>query len=181
MHEIKHWYALYTRPRWEKKVADLLSKKKIENYCPLNKVVRQWSDRKKTIEEPLFTSYVFVRSTQAEMLAIKQTDGVLNFVHWLGRPALIKDEEINTIKQFLSDYLHVKLQKVQVNINDTVRIISGPLMSREGDIIEVRNKTVKVILPSLGYAMIAEVEKAHLEVVNTRVIQKNSNLYTIKI
>jgi hypothetical protein len=50
------WYAVYTRPRWEKKVAEILTDKKIENYCPLNKVVRQWSDRKKIVHEPLFTT-----------------------------------------------------------------------------------------------------------------------------
>ena len=51
----KKWYAVYTRPKWEKKVAELLSRKRIENYCPLNKSIKQWSDRKKTIFEPLFT------------------------------------------------------------------------------------------------------------------------------
>jgi transcription antitermination factor NusG len=97
----KKWYAVYTRPRWEKKVADLLVRKHIDNYCPLNKVVRQWADRKKLVLEPLFTSYVFVHTTPQEHLAIKQTDGILNFVFWLGQPAVIRDEEIDTIKLFL--------------------------------------------------------------------------------
>ncbi len=58
----KHWYAIYTKPRWEKKVHHLLSEKGLEAYCPLNKVTRKWSDRMKTVEEPLFKSYVFVQS-----------------------------------------------------------------------------------------------------------------------
>lgn len=164
MDKNKHWYAVYTRPRWEKKVADLLTKKRIENYCPLNRVVRQWADRKKVIFEPLFTSYVFVYASAEEQLAIKQTDGVLNFVFWLGQPAVIKNEEIDTVKQFLSDYHNVQLEKVVVNVNDQVKITSGPLMSREGNVIEVKSRTVRVLLPSLGYAMVAEVEKSNVTI-----------------
>lgn len=161
----KRWYAVYTRPRWEKKVADLLVKKHIENYCPLNKVVRQWADRKKIILEPLFTSYVFVHVSTLEHLAIKQTDGIMNFVYWLGQPAVIRDEEIEAVKQFLDEYQNVQLEKINVNMHDRVRISSGPLMAQEGDVIEVRSKTVKVQLPSLGYALTAEVEKSNVEVI----------------
>src|SRR5258706_5427248 len=95
----KQWYALYTRPRWEKKVADLLEKKKVEVYCPLNKVKRQWADRKKIVYEPLFASYVFVYVSEREELNIKQTDGVINFVYWLNKPAVIRNEEIDTIRR----------------------------------------------------------------------------------
>jgi transcription antitermination factor NusG len=64
------WYAIYTRPRWEKKVNFLLQGKGIESYCPLNKVRRKWSDRIKTIEEPLFKSYVFVKIDESSILYI---------------------------------------------------------------------------------------------------------------
>jgi transcription antitermination factor NusG len=175
MDKNKHWYAVYTRPRWEKKVADLLTKKRIENYCPLNKVVRQWADRKKTIFEPLFTSYVFVYATPQEHLAIKQTDGVLNFVFWLGQPAVIRTEEIDAVKQFLQEYHNVQLEKVAVSINDQVKISSGPLMSREGNVIEVKSKTVRVLLPSLGYAMVAEVDKSNVTLLQLQ--SDNNKLY----
>ncbi|MBO9200842.1 MULTISPECIES: UpxY family transcription antiterminator [Niastella] len=161
----KKWYAVYTRPRWEKKVADLLGRKHIEHYCPMNKIVRQWADRKKLVLEPLFTSYVFVHTTLQEHLTIKQTEGILNFVYWLGQPAVIRDEEIDTIKQFLDEYHNVQLEKINVNMHDRVRISSGPLMAQEGEVIEVRSKTVKVQLPTLGYAMTAEVEKNNVEII----------------
>jgi transcription antitermination factor NusG len=171
----KKWYAVYTRPRWEKKVADLLVKKHIENYCPLNRIVRQWADRKKTVLEPLFTSYVFVHTSPEEHLPIKQTDGILNFVYWLGQPAVIRDEEIDAVKQFLNEYQNVTLEKINVNRHDRVRISSGPLMAHEGDVIEVRSKTVKVHLPCLGYAMTAEVEKTNVEIIPiTTSYNKNS-------
>ena len=174
MDKNKHWYAVYTRPRWEKKVADLLTKKKVENYCPLNKVVRQWADRKKIVFEPLFTSYVFVYASPEEYLAIKQTDGILNFVYWLGQPAVIRNEEIDAVKQFLADYQNVQLEKVAVNVNDQVKITSGPLMSREGNVIEVKSRTVRVLLPSLGYAMVAEIEKSNVTILE---LSDNKSFY----
>src|SRR5665213_2110975 len=103
----KKWYAVYTKPRCEKKVADLLVKKNIENYCPLNRVQKQWSDRKKIILEPLFTSYVFVNINSSERLSVQQTYGVLNFVFWLNKPAVIRNEEIDIIKRFLNEHTNV--------------------------------------------------------------------------
>lgn len=173
MDKNKKWYAVYTRPRWEKKVADLLTKKRVENYCPLNRVERQWADRRKIVFEPLFTSYVFVHASPEEHLAIKQTDGILNFVYWLGQPAIIKDDEIDAVKQFLADYSNVQLEKVAVNVNDHVKITSGPLMSREGNVIEVKSRTVRVMLPSLGYAMVAEVDKANVTILDLSTENKN--------
>ncbi len=157
------WYAVHTRPRWEKKVAHLLDKKGIEEYCPIHKVVRQWSDRKKLVLEPLITSYVFIRIQECDILKVKQTDGVINIVYWMGKPAVIKDDEIATIKWFLQDFEQVQIEHAKVNVNDRVRIIQGPLLSMEGNVLEVMSHTVKVLLPSLGYALIAQVEQAHIE------------------
>src|SRR5206468_12120920 len=98
------WYVVYTKPRWEKKVADLLTRKGIESYCPLNKVKKQWHDRKKIISEPLFTSYVFVHISVHSHNNVLQTSGIINFVYWLGKPAVVRDDEIDTIKSFLDHY-----------------------------------------------------------------------------
>lgn len=162
----KHWIAVYTRPRWEKKVSQLLTNQNIENYCPLNKVVRQWSDRKKIVLEPLFTSYVFVNTSMEEYLSIRKTDGVINFVYWLGKPAVIKSSEIDSIKSFLSDYTDVELEKIDVNVNEEVKIIHGPLFSMKGKVIEVQFNYVKVMLPSIGYSLVAKVPKSHIAKVN---------------
>lgn len=161
----KFWYAFYTRPRWEKKVFELLTKKKIVAYCPLNKVIRQWADRKKTILEPLFPSYVFVQLDASEMIRAKETDGVINFVYWLTKPAVIKDAEIDAIKNFLNEYDNVYLEKNAVNVNDTVRIIRGPLRDYEGNVVSIKNNNkIVVSLPSLGYMMIAEVQRSNVTV-----------------
>lgn len=165
MSDGKKWYAVYTRPRWEKKVSELIGKKNIQTYCPLNRVVRQWSDRKKLIFEPLFTSYVFVQCTQKEHVQVKQTPGVINLVYWLKQPAVIRDVEIEMIQRFLNEHQNVKLEKVPVRVNDIVRVVGGALMDEEGQVSEVRNKTVKIVLPSLGYAMTAELELANIRVI----------------
>ena len=161
----KKWLAVYTKPRYEKKVAELLTKKGIENYCPLNRIQKQWSDRKKIILEPLFKSYVFVCIDADETLAVRQTNGVMNFVYWLSKPAVIRHEEIDIIKRFLNDHANVKLEKVAVNVNDTVRIISGPFMEQEGKVISITNRSIKIMLPSLGYWIHAEAETSRVKVI----------------
>lgn len=178
----KHWLAVYTRPRWEKKVIKLLNNKHIENYCPLNRVVRKWADRKKVVLEPLITSYVFVHASEAEYVGIKETDGILNLVHWLGKPAIIKNSEIETLKKFLDDFSTVSLEKIEVNVNDEVKIIQGPLIAQEGKVVEVQYNYVKVILPSLGYSLIAQVHKSHIEKVSQRELfldRRNAQLLQI--
>ena len=161
----KNWYAVYTRPRWEKKVAELLLKKNLDHYCPLNRVLKQWADRKKIIYEPLFPSYVFVHLTDQEMTKARDTDGVINFVYWLSKPAVIREDEIDCIKDFLNDYSNVQLQRTTVLVNDNVRITKGPLMEYEGSVIAVKSRTVKVVLPSLGYMMVAEVPRTNVQVI----------------
>lgn len=178
----KKWYAVYTRPRWEKKVAETLAKRKVEVFCPLNKVMRQWADRKKMILEPLFTSYVFVHVAEADYLTIKQTDGIINFVYWLGSPAVIKEDEINAIRNFLKEHTDVKLERVNINVADKVRITDGLLVHREGDVLEVKSKTVKILLPSLGYAMTAEVSKSKVEVIHyPQNVYPANDYYRVKV
>ncbi len=156
------WYAIYTRPRWEKKVAALLTQKSIENYCPLNKVRRQWSDRTKTVEEPLFKSYVFVKVEDEERTSVRMTDGVVNFVYWNGKPAVIRDKEIQTIRLFLDEYENVEAVKMQFDPGQKVRITAGPMMDHEGRVLEIKNKSVKVCIESLGFMLIAYIDKAKL-------------------
>ncbi len=78
--DILNWYAVYTRPRWEKKVYNLLLERKMEAYCPMNKVRKQWSDRVKWVEEPLFKSYVFVKVAEEELTTVRMVNGIVNFV-----------------------------------------------------------------------------------------------------
>lgn len=155
----KQWRIAYTRPGCEKKVAALLEKKKLEAYCPLNTIQRQWMDRKRVMNDPLFISFVFVNSTDSDLTNILQTEGVLNFIYWLKHPAIVCTEEIETIKKFIAEYDYVSIEKTEVFPNDKVRIINGPLVLWEGNVVEVRTNTIKILLPSLGYSLVAEIRK----------------------
>lgn len=157
-----NWYAVNTRPRWEKKVAQILDAKCIENYCPLNKVVRQWSDRKKTILEPIFKCYVFVKVEEQKKWDLKRIDGILNYVYWLGKPAKIKEEEINTIKKFLNEFDEVQVEKIGLHINQKVRIKQGVLMNYEGILLEVSANKAFVKIDSMGLQLSAHFDKKNL-------------------
>lgn len=162
---IKNWYALYTRPGCEKKVANLLSRKNIENFCPLK---RQWNGKKKVVLEPLFNSYVFIQIADTEMQTIRMTDSVVNFVYWLGKPAVIREEEIEIMKRFMNEYANVKLEKIPLDVNGRVRVIGLPPTDNKANMVSVKNNTVKVILPSLGYMLMAEVEKSNVEILTSQ-------------
>lgn len=164
---IMNWYAVYTKPRWEKKVAENLVRNGFESYCPLNRVLRQWHDRKKFVSEPLFASYVFVRTEEVRHPELSRVSGIVNLVYWLRKPAVIREDEIDAIKRFTDQYSNVSLEKTAVNLDDRVRVIKGPLITQEGNVIAVKSRTVKIALPSLGYIMVAEVEKQNIEVITT--------------
>jgi Transcription antiterminator len=161
----KRWYAVYTKPRYEKKVDGILIKKGIESWCPVQKVQKQWSDRKKVIEEPLFKSYVFVHICEDERLDTLMTDGVLNLVFYLGKPAIIRDSEIETIKKYLAEkdaIIHVISNK-GFKENDKVKINHGVFMDNEGTVLRANKKKVYVQLESLGQLMVVEFPVEFLE------------------
>lgn len=159
---VRKWLAIYTRPRWEKKVNQLLSDKGLESYCPLNKVRRKWSDRIKTVEEPLFKSYVFVKVCDEERSAVRMTNGAINFVYWNGKPAVIKEREITAIRRFLDEYENVEARPTELKVDQRVRITNGTLMDHEGKVLDLRHKVAKVAIDSLGYILIAFIDRTKL-------------------
>lgn len=157
---------MYTRPRWEKKVASVLLQKGIENYCPLNKILKQWSDRKKMVYEPLFKGYVFVRVDEQHKWELKQIDGIINFVYWLGQPAKVRDNEINIIKKFLQEFEDVQVIDRQLDVNSKVAVRQGILMDYQGIIIEVLGNKARVRIDSMGIQLSAVFDKNNLEPVH---------------
>jgi transcription antitermination factor NusG len=161
-----YWYAVYTKPRWEKKIARLLDEKGIENYCPLNKVIKQWSDRKKVVLEPVFKSYVFVKVAEEHKWDLKKITGVLNFVYWLGKPAQIREDEIVTIKKFLNEFADVKIEDAaKLTVNAKVRVKQGVLMNYRGLLVEVTGTKAKVKIESMGICLYAQFDKKNLEAI----------------
>jgi transcription antitermination factor NusG len=158
-----NWYAVYTRPRWEKKIARLLEEKGLNAYCPLNRVVRYWSDRKKTVYEPLFKGYVFVQVEDSEKWELKKIDGILNFVYWNGKPGIVRNEEIDTIKRFLNQFSDVKVEEYKLGVDTRVKVRGGVLMNYEGTIVEVSGNRACVKIESMGLQLSAVFEKKNLE------------------
>lgn len=178
----KQWFVLYTRSNCEKKVSDLLTRREVENYCPLNKVYRQWSDRKKIVEMPLFSSYVFVRVLEKDLIGLKSiTSNIVNLVYWLGKPAVVKDDEINNIKYFLNEHSNIKLEKRNVDINEEVLIMRGSFYNQQGIVRLVKNNSVVVSLPSLGYSMIAEIPITNIKILNTDYGTQSAQYHSLSV
>lgn len=160
----KKWFVVYSKPRSEKKLDITLIQKGIESWCPVQRIERQWSDRKKIIEEPLFKSYVFVRISEAERQEVLQTPGAIQFVHYLKKPAIISDKEIQMIKDFLliedAKVKVVNIEKFEVDAK--VKIRKGVFMDKEGTVIRLGKKTAYVAFESLGAVMYVEFNKEHL-------------------
>ncbi|PWT72731.1 MAG: antitermination protein NusG [Bacteroidetes bacterium] len=159
---MRKWYAVYTKPRREKKVHQLLTEKNVESYCPLNRVKRKWSDRLKTVEEPLFKSYVFVKIRNEDQSEVRMTNGVVNFVYWQGKPAVVKDREIEVIRKFLNEYDNVIAEPIELGPDSEVRIQRGIFMDKEAKVIKVMGNKVQVIIESIGYSLVASLDKSNL-------------------
>ena len=158
-----YWYAVYTRPRWEKKVASLLDEKGYKHYCPLNKVNRQWSDRMKVIQEPLFKGYVFVQVAEADKYELLSINGIVNYVHWLGKPARIRDAEIEIIRKFLHEFSDVEVTENKLAVNTAVQVKQGVMMNFRGIILELHGSKAKVQIDSMGIQLSAVFDKKNLE------------------
>ena len=143
-------YVVYTKPKWEKKVAEQLQKRGIECYCPLVTQMRQWSDRKKKVEVPLFNSYVFVQLAEGHRNAVFESVGVVRYLFWLGKPAIVREEEIDTIKKWLDPAQANDVSLLSFQVGDAIQVESGPFSSQKAIVQEVTNTHYLLVLESLG-------------------------------
>jgi len=144
------WFVLYTKSRSEKKVADELEKRGIDVYCPVRKIERQWSDRKKIVIEPLFRSYVFVRLHPKDRQNVFGVEGIVRYLYWLGQPAEVLPHEIQAIKDLLNDFDHQALDVAYYQPHDRLVFKSGAFSGQEGEVIHQDGQKIRVYLPSLG-------------------------------
>ena len=145
-----NWYVVYTKPKWEKKVAEQLKEKGIECYCPLIAMVKQWSDRKKKVEVPLFNSYVFLQLDEKDRNLAFLSSGVVRYLFWLGKPAIVKDDEIKTIKNWLEGSNSEDISVEPYRTGTKIKVVSGPFANQEAVIQEVNKKEYVLFLESLG-------------------------------
>lgn len=147
------WFVLYTKSRSEKIVAEKLRAMDVEVYCPLIKSQRQWSDRTKVIEEPLFRSYCFVQLKEHERSVVFGVPGLVRYLFWQGKPAIVRDAEIDTIKLMLAEVDHQSIQIKPLHPGSQLTIKSGAFNDSIGTVVRQDGKIVTVALESLQMVM----------------------------
>jgi len=156
---LNNWFVVYTKPCCERKVVVLLNRKRIENYFPMNCKKSQSLFKKRIIEEPLFKSYVFVKTTEINIITIsKQMKNIVSLLYWIAKPALIDEAEIIAIKDFTNKHKEFRLEKLQVNLRIPNIIKDGISYISDGKLLVIKNRPIKLDLPSLGFTMIAGLE-----------------------
>lgn len=153
-----NWFVLYVQSRKERKVAEMLKELKVEVYCPHIKEIRQWSDRKKTVETPLFKSYVFVRLADKDRHVVFGVPGVLRYLFWLGRPAIVREDEICTIKKWLEEDEVEEFTLSKLIPGDELHIKNGILKNQKAVIQEVGKTRIRLVLSGLGVVVNAKIK-----------------------
>jgi transcription antitermination factor NusG len=177
----KQWYAVYTRPRSEKKVAEILTRKKIENYFPLNRITKDWEGNKGITEEPLFTSYIFVRVNHKYLSQLRKIPGIVNLVYWLGKPVIIDESEISMIKGFINNHINIRAEKTVLG-NGTLRRFDSSILEQDSSLTTIKNKKANIVLPSLGYILTADVEISSIRIISSdNLIRRSSKLMPLKL
>lgn len=150
----RKWLVAYCKSRNEKLSAERLSNAGIEVYCPLRVTMRQWSDRKKKVTVPVFPSYIFVFVNEQERLKVLQDTGVSRFVFWLGKPAVVRKEEMQALKKFLTEQKDSNLQMEFIE-GDRIKIVDGLFQEENGVYAgEKRGKAI-IVLCSIGLKIVA--------------------------
>ena len=144
-----NWFVIYTKSRQEKKVALELEKMGITVYCPMINQIRQWSDRKKKVEVPLISSYVFVQLKERDREAVFEAPGIVRYVYWLEKPAIVRDEEIAVMKAWLSTQT-VEAKVEGLRRGDRMKVSSGIFEGKKGFVEEISKNRVLLLLPDLG-------------------------------
>ena len=158
------WYPIYTHPRAEKKAYEALIKKGINAYLPLRKTLKQWSDRKKWVDEPLIKSYLFVRITPRQHTEVLMTKGIARFIYFSGRVASMPEKQINDLKLVLAGADDVEITEEALQPGERVRIKAGPLKDLEGEIVAYRTqKQLALRFESIGCTIIVHVGASLIE------------------
>ena len=160
----RKWYAIYTRPRFEKQVAQRLEEQQIEAYLPLVKTMRQWSDRKKLVEVPLFNSYVFVHIDRSQYDLVLQAHGVVKYISFEGKAVPIPTNQIDNLKIIANSNEDVETTWERRRKGDRVKVIAGSLKGLIGELItDGDRKKVLVRIDSLEQNLTVQVHSSLIE------------------
>lgn len=161
-----HWYAVYTKSRAEKKALKELEQKGIECYLPLRTIRRRWGKQSRVIEVPLITCYLFVRVSHKEYYDVLVATGVLRYICFEGKPAVIPDHQIGNLKIFMQkESEHVEVTSEHIAKGDLIRVVEGPLREVQAEVVELKGKRRIVLRFSvLGCNIHVDLGANHIEV-----------------
>ena len=158
------WYPVCTTARSEKKVAEALKSKGIEVYLPLQRQLKQWSDRKKWVEEPLIRSYLFVQIKEQDKYIVVNTKGVARFIYFSGAIAFMPDRQIESLKLLLASACDLEVTTGVLEVGEKIVVKAGPLKGLLGEVIGQRlQKKVILRLESIGYSIIVNMATSYIE------------------
>jgi transcriptional antiterminator RfaH len=161
--DLERWLVVYTKSRQEKKTEERLLEIGIEAYCPMMIKERKWSDRIKKVAFPIFSCYCFVKVKPSQERKVVELDCVSRFVYWQGRPAVVKDKEIEYLQLWLNDTDTTETITVPLEINDRAIIKSGSLMGKEGVIMHKSGNQVTLWIEELGIKVISTLKRVMIE------------------
>jgi transcription antitermination factor NusG len=162
------WHAVYVKSRAEKKALSDLQAKDIEAFLPLQKKLRQWSDRKKWVDMPLIPGYLFVKVSRKEYDLALQSNHIVTYVRFEGSAAVIPERQIDYLKLLLKqDNLNIEITREQLEPGQTIEVIAGPLIGLRGKLIKRNGKnTVAIELENIGHSALIEISVEDIIVVN---------------
>lgn len=162
----KLWYALYVKSRTEKKVAADFKTKGIEYYLPIQKVLKQWSDRKKWVEEPLFRSYIFVRIELDDYYKVLQTPNAVKYISFEGKAVIVPSPQIEAIKYFLNEKDPENPELQSWVKGKKVEIMSGSLVGLIGELVDINGKNrVSIEIEAVNRTILLQIPKSRLRVI----------------
>jgi len=159
---INSWYVLYTKPRHEKKLAERLQSEGWMVYCPLKKTTKQWSDRKKVVEEALFPSFIFIQCEDKDRDQVFVHASAVRYLYWLRKPAVVRAEEIASIRHWMGEVDQSFVTVESIPVGSKVRLGAGPLMGTLGKVQEHRADQVTIVLEQLGIQVCIQAQETPL-------------------
>ena len=160
----KRWFAVYTRYKSEKVVKQLLDSKQIDNYLPLQKVVRRYTRKIKTHYIPLISCYIFVRINKGDYVPVLETENVVNFLRFAKNLLSIPEEEIEILKRVVGDGEDVEAEPGLLHEGDAVEVIGGKLTGLKGRLVEKQGKKQMIVeLENLGYTLRLNIDVSLLQ------------------
>lgn len=153
------WYAVYIKSRAEKKAESELQSKEIECFLPLQRKLRQWSDRKKWVEIPLIPGYLFVKINNSEHIKVIQSNYIVSYVRFEGKAATIPDNQIEYLKLMLQqDNAEIEITRENFEPGQLIEVIAGPLIGLQGKLVSINGKNkIAIELLQLGYSALVEI------------------------